>query len=88
MLISIKVIPKSSHNKIVGWENGELKIKIAAPPEKGSANEELIAYLAESLHLSKSSITLLKGETSRHKRLNIEGLTSEQLEELLKAFHV
>lgn len=87
MLISIKVIPKSSCNKIIGWENGELKIKIAAPPEKGSANEKLIDFLAECLHISKSSITLLKGDTSRHKRLNIEGISPEQFEAQIKVYN-
>lgn len=87
MIVSVKVIPKSSCNKIVGWENGELKIKIAAPPDKGQANDALIAFLADCLDISKSSITLLRGDTARHKRLQIDGLSPEQFQQHIQRLH-
>ncbi len=86
-MLSVKIIPKSSFNKIVGWENDCLKIKIMAPPEKGAANEELIAFLSKFLHIAKSTITLVKGETARHKLIEIENYTLEQLQERLKVTH-
>ena len=77
--LSVKIIPNAGKNQVVGWENGFLKIRIQAPPEKGKANQELINYLSSLLDLPKSSITLLRGETSRKKLLLIEGITHEEL---------
>jgi uncharacterized protein len=75
----VKVVPKSSRNEIVGWEDEELKVKLAAVPEKGEANAELIDYLSEILNIGKSKIKLVKGEKSRRKRICITGLTEEQI---------
>lgn len=79
IIIPIKVIPKSQKNEVIGWENDELKIKIAAVPEKGNANDALVSFLAKYLKISKSCITLHSGEKSRHKRICIQGLTPDQL---------
>lgn len=87
VILSVKIIPKSSCNKIVGWENDSLKIKIMAVPEKGAANDELVAFLSKQLKISKSHIKILKGETARHKLLEIENYTQEQLKTLLKDFY-
>lgn len=67
--IAVKVTPKAHRNEILGWENSELKVRIAAVPEKGDANKELIRFLAKELGIGKSQIIILSGETSRHKRL-------------------
>ena len=69
IVIAVKVIPKASHNAILGWENGELKIRVAAQPEKGGANEELLAFLAKKFGISKSRVKLISGASSRHKRI-------------------
>lgn len=79
MLITIKVIPRAHKNAIAGYENGILKVRLHAVPEKNQANEELIDFLAEEFNLSKSSITLVRGHTSRIKHLNIEGLHESAL---------
>lgn len=79
MNITVKVLPKSSKNAIVGYEKGVLKVKITAAPEKGDANRALIEFLGRFFNIKKSFITILKGETSRLKVIQIEGLTEEQL---------
>jgi uncharacterized protein (TIGR00251 family) len=75
----VKVLPKTSREEIVGWEGDALKIRLKAVPEKGEANQALIAFLAKTLGLSKQSITIVSGETNRRKRLSIVGLSQEQL---------
>lgn len=83
MRLSVKVIPKSSKNAIVGWENGYLKIRLHAVPEKGEANEELIAFLSDILNIPKSRILLLRGHTGRLKQLELVDFTEEELKVLL-----
>lgn len=77
----VKVIPKSSRSQMVGWENEELKIRLAAVPEKGEANVELLKYLAAFLGVGKSKVRLLYGETSRHKCVCVTGLSLAQVQE-------
>jgi uncharacterized protein len=80
-ILAVKIIPKASRSEIVGWEKEELKIRIAAVPEKGEANEELVRFLAGVLDTAKSNIELMSGQTSRHKRLKRRQLSIAQLEE-------
>ena len=59
-------------------------IGINAAPEKGKANAELIAFIAKMLGLSRSSITILRGESSRHKTIRIESTSAAQLADQLE----
>jgi len=79
ILLAIKVVPKSSRNAIAGWENDELKVRLNAVPEKGEANDALIAFLAKHLGLAKSQLKITSGETSRHKKVLISGVSSVQM---------
>jgi uncharacterized protein (TIGR00251 family) len=83
VILPIKVTPKSHRNEIIGWENEELKVRITAAPEKGNANETLLNFLAKLFKLPKSRLSLYAGETSRHKRICIQGIRSEDLEKLI-----
>lgn len=65
--LALKIIPNAKRSEIVGWEDGVLKVKIAAPAVEGKANTELVRFLAETLGVPKSRIVILKGETSRNK---------------------
>ncbi len=72
MTVEVKVIPRSSKSCVDEViEDGVLKVKLRAVPEKGRANEELIAVLAEHFNVPKSSVELISGETSRRKRVRI-----------------
>ena len=73
MDIRVKVIPKSSKTELAGvMADGTWKIKIAAVPEKGKANRELIEFLAEKLNVAKSRIHIVSGETSHLKRIRVD----------------
>ena len=74
-IITVKVTPRSSRSQIVGIETGWLRVRLQAPPVDGKANVALIALLAKTLNISKSSITLLSGDTARVKRVQLQGLT-------------
>ncbi|HTI14340.1 MAG TPA: DUF167 domain-containing protein [Dictyobacter sp.] len=78
MLINVRVIPRSKRN-ILEWEEERLKAHLTAPPVDGAANAALIALLAETLAIPKRNITLVRGSTSRHKVVAVEGLTQDTL---------
>lgn len=82
----VNVIPKAFRSEVIEWENGELKIRLAAVPEKGKANNELIRYLADFLGIGKSKIKLLKGEASRHKRVCITEMTLEEIQAKIQGY--
>jgi uncharacterized protein (TIGR00251 family) len=71
MTVQVKVTPSSSKNEICGLKDGVLKIKIAAPPEDGKANTELIHFLAKHYGVRKKDVQLIKGKKSRNKTLEI-----------------
>lgn len=71
IVFCIKVIPKAFKSEAIGWEGELLKIRLAAVPAKGEANSELIRFLADFFAIAKSRIKLVKGETSRHKKICI-----------------
>ncbi len=75
-LLYIKATPNSPKSKISGKFTDEknqeyLKINLAAVPEDGKANEELIRFLSKLLNISKSKIEVIRGETSRIKVVRI-----------------
>ena len=72
MFLVVRVIPRSSLNKIVGkMANGSIKIKLTAPPADGKANEALVELLSEEFNKPKSKIRIIKGFTSRSKVIEI-----------------
>ena len=77
--ISLLVYPGATRNKVLGFAEGQLRIKVAAPPVKGKANRELIAFLSQLLDTGKSNIDIIKGHTSRNKLIAIEGLSQEEV---------
>jgi uncharacterized protein (TIGR00251 family) len=62
-----------------------LQLKIAAPPEKGKANQELIDFLSRLLDVKKSSISIVKGATGRNKYIAVKGLTPGEIVKRLYA---
>jgi uncharacterized protein (TIGR00251 family) len=72
MLLRVKVIPRSAASEVIGkLADGTLKVKIAAPPERGKANEALIALLASHFRVPKSAIAIVSGHTSALKLIKI-----------------
>jgi uncharacterized protein (TIGR00251 family) len=77
--ISLHVYPNAPRNEIVGFEGGVLGVKVAAPPVKGQANRELVAFLSQVLGVSKSSLAIIKGHTSRNKLISVGDLSQEEV---------
>ena len=73
MNLQLKVVPKASRNRIVGWVGERLKIQVTAAPERGKANDAVIEVLAAALGVPRSRVRIIGGETSPMKTVEIEG---------------
>ena len=77
--IRLHVHPGSAHNEAVSFADGVLRVRVAAPPTKGKANKELLAFLSQLLEVNQDALTIVAGHTSRNKTLSIEGLSREEV---------
>ncbi len=71
----VQVQPRASRSEIIGLHDGRIRIRLAAPPVDGAANEELIRFLAAVLGISKSSLRIQSGQSGRRKTLLAAGTT-------------
>jgi uncharacterized protein (TIGR00251 family) len=84
MLITVRVTPRSGKN-MLEWEQGTLKARLTAPPVEGAANAALINLLAERLSVPRRTISIVRGETSRQKTVEIADLTLDEVERRLRS---
>ncbi|MDR1607322.1 MAG: DUF167 family protein [Deltaproteobacteria bacterium] len=77
--LKILVTPRSSKERLLGWQGEELKISLTAPPVEGAANAALTKYLARLLDIAASQVKVSSGQASRHKTVTIEGLESQEI---------
>lgn len=75
--LTVHAQPRAKKSEIVGLHGGALKVRIAAPPVEGAANEEIIAFFVKLLEVPRSAITMKQGRQSRHKVLEIRGDAAE-----------
>jgi len=78
MRFAVRLTPKGGRDAVEGWIAGAdgaklLKVRVAAPPEAGKANEALIALLAKALGVAKRDIRIAGGETVRTKWIEVDG---------------
>jgi uncharacterized protein len=69
----LKVIPKSSRDRVVGWVGDRLKVQVTAAPERGKANDAVVEVLAAALGVSRSQVRIVAGETSPLKTVEVDG---------------
>ncbi len=81
--LEIKAVPGASRTEIAGFLGTALKVRVAAPPEKGKANEAIRKLLSEQLGLPLDTVILVKGSTSPKKILRIEGISEQELQQKL-----
>jgi len=80
--LTLHIQPGAKKTEVAGLHGEALKIRLAAPPVDGKANEALIKFVAETLRLPKSAVSLKSGQSSRHKVLEIVGTTPAAVAEL------
>ena len=82
-ILSVRVQPRASKDELAGEMNGALKIRLQAPAIENRANDALIEFLADLLKTPKSAVRILSGDRSRTKRIEIRGVTGQQIQALL-----
>jgi uncharacterized protein (TIGR00251 family) len=82
-IFGVKVQPRARKDEVAGEMGGALKIRLRAPALEDRANEALVEFLAGLLKRPKSAVRILSGERSRTKRLEVQGVTKQQIEALL-----
>jgi uncharacterized protein (TIGR00251 family) len=73
-ILTVLVQPKASRTECIGMHGDALKIRVAAPPVDGAANEEVTRFLAKALAIPRSAVHIESGTSSRHKRIRVTGL--------------
>ncbi len=84
-IVTLHVQPGAKRTEVVGEHGDALKLRLAAPPVDGRANDALVMFLAEVLDISRQSVVLLSGQSSRRKRLRIALGSSQVMSRLSPA---
>jgi uncharacterized protein (TIGR00251 family) len=79
VILAVRVQPRASKTEIAGTMDGALKVRLLAPALEDRANEALCEFLAHLLKTPKSAVRILSGHRSRSKRVEISGVTEQQV---------
>jgi len=83
VILAVRVQSRASKDEIAGEMGGALRVRLRAPAAEDRANEALVDFLAELLKTPRSAVSILSGERSRVKRIEIRGVTRQQILNLL-----
>jgi uncharacterized protein len=84
LVFAVRVVPRASRSEIVGEHDGALRVRVAAPPVEGAANEELVRTLARALGVPVRAVEITSGHASKSKVVRVAGADSERLLSLVR----
>ncbi|HMC80080.1 MAG TPA: DUF167 domain-containing protein [Acidimicrobiia bacterium] len=84
IVLRVHVQPGAGRSAVVGRHGDALKVRVAAPPVEGRANEATRALLAEALGVPEADVELASGQSSRAKRFRLKGLDAEEADKRLR----
>lgn len=79
----VRVVPRASRSGVAGVHDGALRVRVAAPPVEGAANEELLRTLSRALNVPSRALSIRSGHASKIKQVRVEGLERRALESLV-----
>jgi uncharacterized protein (TIGR00251 family) len=79
---AVRVVPRARRDAIDGEWQGALKVRLAAPPVEGRANDALCRFLAACLKIPASAVRIVSGERGRTKRVEVRGVSAGQIRAL------
>jgi uncharacterized protein (TIGR00251 family) len=82
---AVRVQPRASRSSVAGELDGTLKIRLAAAPVDGEANEELIRVLAKLFDVPRAQIAIASGQASKNKLIRIAGISADKAGEILQS---
>ena len=85
MDLQIRVIPKAKRNSIEIGDDGLFKVRVTAVPERGKANDAVIALLSKLIGVPKRDIQIVRGHSARNKLVRVESATTKQVIEKLSS---
>jgi hypothetical protein len=83
-VIRLHVQPGAGKTAVVGRQGDAIKVRVAAPPEGGRANDAVVALMAQTFDVKLASVSLVSGQASRAKRIKIDGIAEDEVERLLE----
>ncbi len=83
VVVSVKVQPNASKDRVVGEHAGQIKIAVTVAPEKGKANKAVIKALSKLFGVKTSDIEIVSGETSRDKKVFIRNISKEDFNRVI-----
>lgn len=79
LTFAVRVVPRASKSEMAGEHGGALKVRVAAPPVEGAANEELTRFLSKQFGVAARDIEILSGHASKTKRVRVSGAKASDL---------
>jgi len=77
--ITLRVTPSASRDAVVGWQGDVLRLRVAAPAQRGKANEAVLRLLAAALGIERRRLRIVRGHTSRQKVVSVDGLDEAEI---------
>lgn len=84
LVFGVRVVPRASRTEAAGEHDGALRVRVAAPPVEGAANEELTRFLARALGVARRDVEILSGHASKLKRVRAHGADPARLLQLIE----
>jgi uncharacterized protein (TIGR00251 family) len=77
--INLRVTPSASRDAVMGWRGDVLRLRVAAPAQRGKANDAVLRLLAAALGIERQRLRIIRGETSRQKVVSVDGLDESEI---------
>ena len=85
LLFKVRVVPRASRSEIAGEHDGAMRVRVAAPPVDGAANEGLMRTLAKAFDVPVRDVLIVSGHASKLKQVRVKGIKQEQLQSVLNS---
>jgi uncharacterized protein (TIGR00251 family) len=82
LTFTVRVVPRASRSSIMGEHDGALRVRVAAPPVDGAANEELMRVLARAFNVPTRDVEITGGHASKLKQIRVRGAARARLNQL------
>ena len=83
LTFAVRIVPRASRSEFAGEQSGALRVRVAAAPIEGAANQELIKLLAKTFKLPQKAVEIVSGTASKNKIVRIQGADATRLQQLV-----